>query len=420
VLDRIADPDGEGARACLTVYPATARAAAEAADRRARDSASLGPLDGAIVAIKDLFDVAGEPTRSGSTVLADAPPAATDAPVVRRLRQAGSVIVAKTNMSEFAFTGVGMNPHYGTPGNPADRARVPGGSSSGAAVAAVDGMCEIAIGTDTGGSTRIPAALCGIVGFKPTKSRVPTDGAYPLSPTLDSVGPIATSVEACANADAVLAGEAPWALELQPLGCIRIGILQGEPLSELDDIVGPRFDTAIAMLGEAGAQLGDASFPTLKDMARVNAIATIAAAEAYQIHKERLAARGDDYDQFIRRRIEQGSAVSRDDYARMIDERTKLAHSMDSRMAAFDVLMLPTTPIVAPAKADLADVDNFKTANRLLLRNTAIANFFDLCAISLPIPGDGLPVGLMLFARRGQDRHLFAIAASVERLFRGR
>src|SRR3954462_13612488 len=206
-LAKIADPKGEGARACLTAYADAARAAADAADARAGAGISLGSMDGAIVSIKDLFDVAGEPTRAGSRILADAPPAKTDAPIVRRLRAAGAVIVAKTNMTEFAFSGVGMNPHYGTPGNPADRARVPGGSSSGAAVAAADQMCDIAIGTDTGGSTRIPAALCGIVGFKPSQWRVPTEGAFPLSFTLDSIGPLARSVEACAKADAVMAAE---------------------------------------------------------------------------------------------------------------------------------------------------------------------------------------------------------------------
>ena len=176
--------------ACLTVYADAARAAAEAADARARP-AQPRATRWRHRQHQGLFDVAGEPTRAGSKVLADAPPATADAPVVRRLRAAGAVIVAKTNMSEFAFSGVGVNPHYGTPGNPADRARVPGGSSSGAAVAVADGMCEIAIGTDTGGSTRIPAALCGIVGFKPSKQRVPTEGAFPLSYTLDSIGPIA-------------------------------------------------------------------------------------------------------------------------------------------------------------------------------------------------------------------------------------
>src|SRR6185295_10943856 len=251
-LARIADPAGEGARACLTVYAEHARAAADAADARRKAGISLGPLDGAIVSIKDLFDVKGEPTRAGSKILADAPPASADAPVVRRLRAAGAVIVAKTGMSEFAFSGVGMNPHYGTPGNPADRARVPGGSSSGAAVSAADGMCEIAIGTDTGGSTRIPAALCGVTGFKPTKSRVPTDGAYPLSPTLDSVGPLARSVEDCAKADAVLAGEAPWEIEPAQVRDLQIGILAGEPLTELDEIAASRFEGAVAALDRAG------------------------------------------------------------------------------------------------------------------------------------------------------------------------
>ena len=207
-LARIADPDGEGARACLTVYTQAARDAADAADARAKAGISLGPLDGAIVGIKDLFDVAGEVTRAGSKVLAEeGKPAAADAPVVRRLRAGGAVIVAKTNMSEFAYSGIGANPHYGTPGNPADRKRVPGGSSSGAAVAAADGMCEVAIGTDTGGSTRIPAAFCGIVGFKPSRERIPTDGAFPLSYSIDSIGPLAKSVEACAKADAVMAGD---------------------------------------------------------------------------------------------------------------------------------------------------------------------------------------------------------------------
>ena len=211
-MARIADPAGEGRRACLTVYADAARAAADAADARAKAGKSLGPLDGAIVSIKDLYDVAGEVTRAGSRVLADEGLVATaDAPVVARLRAAGAVIVAKTNMSEFAFSGVGANPHFGTPGNPFDRTRAPGGSTSGGAVAVADGMCEIAIGTDTGGSTRIPAALCGIVGWKPSKQRVPTDGAFPLSFTLDSIGPMAKSVAECALADAVMAGEAPAA-----------------------------------------------------------------------------------------------------------------------------------------------------------------------------------------------------------------
>ena len=415
-LARIADPAGEGPRTYLTVYPEAAREAADAADRRARDGATLGPFDGAIISIKDLFDVTGEPTRAGSTALADAPCATTDAPVVRRLREAGAVIIGKTNMSEFAFTGVGANPHYGTPGNPADRARVPGGSSSGAAVAVADDMCEISIGTDTGGSTRIPAALCGMVGYKPTKNRIPTRGAFPLSPTFDSIGPIARSVADCARADVILAGEQSWTIDPVSLGGLRLGIPQGMPLEELDATVAEQFDAAITPLSGAGARVSDAQFPIFDDMARVNSVATIPTAEAYRIHRERMAARGAEYDPFIRSRIEMGSAVSDQDYAQMLSDRNALASAMDSLLREYDALVLPTTPIVAPTMAEVSAHDAFKKANRLLLRNTAIANFFDLCAISIPIPGEALPVGLMLFARGGQDRRLFGISASVEQM----
>src|SRR5271169_6134433 len=237
-LSRIADPNGEGARACLTVYADKARAAADAADARAARGTSLGPLDGTIINIKDLFDVAGEPTRAGSKILAEeAAPASADAVVVQRLRTAGAVIVAKTNMTEFAFSGIGANPHFGTPGNPRDRTRVPGGSSAGAPVTVADGMCEIAIGTDTGGSIRIPAALCGLVGWKPSRQRVPTDGAFPLSKTLDSVGPIGKSVADCAKADAIMAGEEFAPLEPAALAGLRFGIAEGLPLDRLDDTV---------------------------------------------------------------------------------------------------------------------------------------------------------------------------------------
>jgi len=218
------------------------------------------------------------------------------------------VIVAKTNMVEFAFSGIGLNPHYGTPGNPADRTRVPGGSSSGAAVAIADGMCEIAIGTDTGGSTRIPAAFCGVVGYKPTKSRVPTEGAFPLSYTLDSVGPIAKSVAACAAADAVMAGDDPWTLEPAPLSGLRLGLPQGLPLKDLDQTVAAQFSDATKELDRRGVRLSDELLPLLDDMVRVNSKATFAVAESYVIHRERLTTRAADFDPFVRSRIEGGRA----------------------------------------------------------------------------------------------------------------
>jgi aspartyl-tRNA(Asn)/glutamyl-tRNA(Gln) amidotransferase subunit A len=414
-LQRIADPSGEGSRTYLTLYSKQAVIAADLADRRARNGESLGPLDGVIVSIKDLFDVAGEPTRAGSKVLANAPPALVDAPVVQRLRRAGAVIIGKTNMSEFAFSGVGTNSHYGTPGNPADRTRIPGGSTSGGAVAVADRMCAIAIGTDTGGSTRIPAALCGIVGFKPTKSRVPTEGAFPLSPTLDSVGPMAGTVEDCACADSILSGEQPSILEPASLKGLRFGIPQGLPLRELDDTVTSAFADGIAILDRAGVRLSQPGFALFDDMARVSA-PPLAVVESWAIHGDRLATQGDDYDPFVRNRIELGEGVSSADRTKMLEARTSLVRAMDERLSEVDALVLPTAPIVAPTIAEVSTPEGFTARNRLLLRNTGIANFFDLCAISLPLPRRGLPTGLMLIARHGADRRLLAMALSVQRL----
>jgi len=417
-LARINDPRGEGKRACLTVYTETARAAADAADARARAGISLGPLDGTIVSIKDLFDVAGEPTRAGSKILIDAPPAKEDALVVRRLRAAGAVIVAKTNMSEFAFSILGLNPHHGTPGNPADRTRCPGGSSSGAAVAAADQICEIAIGTDTGGSTRAPAAFSGIVGYKPSKFRTPTDGAFPLSYTLDSIGPLARTVRACAIADAVLAGDPPWTVEPAPLLGLRLGVAQGLPLRDLDLTVNARFNAATEALNRAGVSLSDEVIPLWEDVARVQVKASFSSIEAYAIHRQWVTTRAADYDPVVLNRILQGRDVTAAEYIAMQRERATLVRAMDARLADLDAIIMPTTPMVAPRIAEVATVETFLPKNTLGLRNTALINFFDLCATSLPIPpARELPVGLMIVARNGQDRKLFRIAAAIEQLF---
>jgi aspartyl-tRNA(Asn)/glutamyl-tRNA(Gln) amidotransferase subunit A len=418
-LARIEDPKGEGARACLTVYREQAKAAAEASDARAKSGISLGPLDGTVVTIKDLFDVAGEVTRAGSKVLAEeAKPAAADAPVVRRLRAAGAVIVAKTNMTEFAYSGIGANPHFGTPGNPADRKRVPGGSSSGAAVAAADGMCEVAIGTDTGGSCRIPGALCGIVGYKPSRQRVPTEGAFPLSYSIDSIGPIARSVEACARTDAVLAGEIFSPLEPAPLNGLRVGVVQGYPLENLDETVSKRFPEAIGLLRQAGVRISDEKLSLLDSMAKVNSKGGVQPAEAFAIHRDLLSRRADAIDPNVRVRLERARNVSAADYIDMVRERARLISLMDARLVDLDVLAMPTTLIVAPTMEEVATPDEFARKNAMVLCNTVIANFFDLCAISIPVPRQGgLPSGLMLVARNGQDHRLFRIAAAVERIF---
>jgi len=417
-LTKIADPKGEGRRTCLTLYTEVARAAADAADARARSGVSLGPLDGAILTIKDLFDVKGEPTRAGSRILADAPPATDDAAVVKRLRAAGAVIVAKTNMSEFAFTAVGANPHYGTPGNPADRLRAPGGSSAGAAVAVADGMCEIAIGSDTGGSVRMPASFCGVVGFKPSKFRVPTEGAFPLSYTLDSIGPLAKTVAQCAAADAVLSGESPSVVEPAAVAGLRIGVAQGLPLLDLDPTVSSRFASAVEALKRAGARLSDESIPYWDDVARVQAKGSFSSVESFAIHRAWIDTRGDDYDPNVRVRIEAGRNVLAADYVLMQRERARLVRAMAERLADLDALVMPTTAIVAPTLAEVATVAAFQAKNAIILRNAAFVNFFDLCAVSLPMPREGgLPAGLMLIAKNGDDRRLLRMAAGVERLF---
>lgn len=421
-LGRIADPAGEGSRAVLRTYAEPARAAADASDARARFGTSLGPLDGRIVSIKDLFDMPGEVTTAGSKILRDAAKARAEAPAIARLRAAGAVIVGKTNMTEFAFSGVGINPHYGTPGNPADRSRIPGGSSSGGAVAVADGMSEITIGSDTGGSTRIPAALCGIVGWKPTQRRVPTAGAFPLSYALDSIGPMARSVADCALADAVMAGEPPWEVQPAPLSGLRLGVPQGLLLETMDAHVARAYEAALGRLGQAGAMVNDHSLtPLLEDMAAVNAKAGFAAAEAFQIHRPWMDTRAGDFDPRVRARIERGRNLPAADYIEMQQRRALLIRAMDDRLADLDALVLPTTPIPAPRIDELVASDEaFTSANIALLRNTSVWNFFDCCAISLPLPegirSGGLHVGLMLVARHGEDRRLLRVAAALEAL----
>lgn len=420
-LAKATDPAGEGSRAFTRLYAERARAEAEAADTRARQGLPLGPLDGRIVSVKDLFDMPGEPTTAGSKLLRDAPPATAMAPAIARLRQAGAVIIGKANMTEFAFSGVGINPHYGTPGNPADRSRIPGGSSSGGAVSVADGMAEITIGSDTGGSTRIPAAMCGIVGLKPSQYRVPTAGAFPLSFALDSIGPMAGSVADCALADAVMAGETLQPLSPAPLAGLRLGIPRGPLLEGMEPEVAQAFEAALERLGKAGTTLNDHPLPLLAEMLAVNAKGGFAPSEAFFVHQAALDSRPEDFDPLVRGRIERGRTVSAADYIFMQRRRPELIRAMDADLADLDALILPTTPIRAPKIADLATSEAaFTAANMLLLRNTSVGNFFDLCAISLPLPAGlrpgHLPVGLMLVARNGQDRRLLRMAAAVERL----
>src|SRR6266480_1372571 len=297
-LARIADPSGQGQRAFLKIHAEDALAAAEFYDPLRACGAAPSPFAGIPVSIKDLFDIAGDVTTAGSVVLKGASPARNDAPAVARLRAAGFIPIGRTDMTEFAFSGLGINPHYDTPFNPYERqaGRIPGGSSSGAAVSVTDAMAYGALGTDTGGSCRIPAALCGIVGFKPTAHRVPTAGAFPLSTSLDSVGPLAATVACCAVLDAVLAGEPVVDLVAFPLSGLRLALPQTMVLENVEPAVARAFESALAALRKAGARIADIALRELAELPQINAKGGLAPPEAYALHRALIAQAEKLYD----------------------------------------------------------------------------------------------------------------------------
>jgi aspartyl-tRNA(Asn)/glutamyl-tRNA(Gln) amidotransferase subunit A len=415
-IERALDSSGEGARVFLKIWTEGARRAADAQDLLRRNGAAATPLAGIPISIKDLFDVAGETTRAGSKALRDAPAASKDAAIVQRLKAAGAVLVGRTNMTEFAFSAIGHNPHYGTPGNPWDRARVPGGSSSGAAVSVADGMCVAAIGSDTGGSVRIPAALCGLAGFKPTQARVPLDGAYPLSTTLDSIGPLARSIADCALVDAVLSGESPTIPESLGTAGLRLAVPATLVLDDLDHEVATAFERVLGVLSRAGARIEEIAMPELIEVIEANAKGGFSPAEALAWHGDLVKTRGGEYDPRVRERIERGRGMTAAEYVQLCWRRADLVARAERTSAPYDALMLPTTPIIAPRIDDVADDGVFWKSNALLLRNTSLFNFLDRCAATLPIqrPGEA-PVGLMLVGPRMGDRRLLALACGIEK-----
>jgi aspartyl-tRNA(Asn)/glutamyl-tRNA(Gln) amidotransferase subunit A len=416
-LARIGNPDGEGARAFIKVHAGQARAMADAADLLRKVNRAPGPYAGIPIALKDLFDIAGEPTPAGSAILADAPEAKANAPVVARMLGAGFIPVGRVNMTEFAFSGLGINPHYGTPSSPWDRAskRIPGGSSSGTAVAVADGMAAAGLGTDSGGSCRIPAAFCGIVGYKPTARRIPISGVLPLAPSLDSVGPLARSVACCAEIDAILAGETPAAPIPARLHGLRFATPDTMVLDRMDETVAAAFDTALSRLSAAGARIEQARFSEFDELTAMNARGGFAASEAYAWHRHLLATRGSGYDPRIRVRIARGEHMSAADYLDLLNARRRLIAEFDRATAPYDCVLMPTVPIVAPRIVDLDDERAYNSINMLILRNTALGNFFDRCAISVPCHRKGdAPVGLMLMGETMGDGRLFTIAAAVE------
>jgi aspartyl-tRNA(Asn)/glutamyl-tRNA(Gln) amidotransferase subunit A len=422
-LARIADPAGEGGRTFIKVDAEGARLQADAMDALRRAGRAPGPFAGIPFSVKDLADIAGQPTPAGSTVLADAAPAGANAPVVQRILDAGFVVMGRTNMTEFAFSGLGINPHYGTPRSPWDRAtgRIPGGSSSGAAVSIADQMAYGALGTDTGGSCRVPAAMCGITGYKPTARRVPAEGILPLSTSLDSVGPLANSVACCAAIDAVFAGEpqpdpAPLAVD-----GLRLAVPMGFVLEGLDATVAATFERALATLSAAGARILPVEMKVLNEIGQANAGGGFAAAEAWAWHRRLLASSGDGYDPRVKIRILRGQNMTAADYLDLLAARADIIARFDALTGAYDAVLMPTCPLV-PAPIAALDTDaEYARVNMLQLRNPSIGNFLDRCAISLPChrPGDA-PVGLMLMGETMGDAWLFRVAAAIEEALEGK
>jgi aspartyl-tRNA(Asn)/glutamyl-tRNA(Gln) amidotransferase subunit A len=412
------DPSGQGARTFTSIDAEAALHAADTMDKRRRSGARQELLLGLPISVKDLFDVAGEPTPAGSIVLADAPPAPKDAAAIARLRDAGAVLVGRTNMTEFAFSGLGINPHYGTPRNPYDRinGRIPGGSSSGAAISVTDAMAAAAIGTDTGGSLRIPAALCGLTAFKPTARRVPREGVLPLSRSFDSVGPIAPTVACCARVDAVLSGDPYELLVSSDVTQLRLGILQGYVLDDLDADVARRFEAAVSVLSRAGADLKQVHFSALDEIPGCYANGGIPAYESYDWHRQLIAKHSELYDPRVLMRILRGKEISHAQYLELLNSRRRIISEAERAFADVDVWLLPTVPRLAPLISDLVSDDAaYVQANATMLRNSCIFNFIDGCALSIPchLPGEA-PVGLMLAAPSGQDHRLLRIGADIE------
>lgn len=416
-LDRADRPDASHVFAVR--FDDQAQAAAEEIDRLR--AGGVGPLQAATpITIKHNIDIIGNVTSAGSPALAKVTRASADAEVVRRLRIAGYIILGHSNMTELAFSGLGLNPHFGTPRNPAFDigAHIPGGSSAGAAVSVALDIVPVAIGTDTGGSVRIPAAMCGVVGFKPTASAISQVGVVPLSPTLDAVGIIGRDTAQCATVfDVVRNHPGQSGVPLRDLRGLRLGALQGYVLCDMDAVVARTYDEALAHLSKMGADIVDCSFPKLDELPHINRNGSFAAVESFSRYGALIASLGDLMDPAVVRRIAAGEAISPSAYAELLSERQRLI-ALGTRLAKeYDALLMPTIPIVAPTFDDVADADDYHRINLLVLRNPTVVNMMDGCAISLPCQTPGTPpVGLTLVQARGRDNNLLRVAAAIERV----
>ncbi len=412
-----------------------------------KNNAELPALAGIPITLKDLFDVQGEITLAGSKVLQSrATPARADSDVVAALRRAGLLLLGRVNMSEFAFSGTGLNPHFGTPKSIWDRhvddhvgdhvddhvdghvGRLPGGSSSGSAVSVAEGIVAATMGSDTAGSCRIPAAFNGIVGVKPSFNRLSLAGMYPLSPTSDAPGPMGVDVDSCFLLDQLLAGQ--WngmrdergkMPDLARADCSSLQLLvpEGVVMDDLDDEVINAYRTAVDALKGAGASISVAKFPAIDQCVEMFLTRSVVGYEALQIHQERLAQFGDEYDPEVKRRILSFENVRYEEQAQRYIDKANLVQEFAQGMRAggFHAVIYPTTPGVPPKMAVAQNPLHAASINLRCLRNTASVNYFDGCSVSLPChqPGQA-PVGLMVSCVHGDDAALYQIAGGIERV----
>ena len=423
VFDRIA-AHGDPALFIRTLRP-RAEAEARAARERLRSGNPASLADGVPMAWKDLFDLHGTVTTAGSAVLREAPPATADAALVTAAMRAGMVSVGAVNMTEFAYSGIGLNPHYGTPRNPRDPvvARSPGGSSSGSGAVVAAGIVPVSIGTDTGGSIRIPAAFNGVVGYKTSVGHYPMDGVFPLSRTLDSLGPLAQTVDDCVLTDAALRGLRQPQAEAAPMASLDFVVPDTLMFDDLSPAVAANFDAAVQRLTAAGARVRQIALPELREVAELmGRYGPLTSAEAMDVHRERLAGpEVDRIDPRVVRRIRMADGMSAVDLIRLYRARTDWIARIDARLG-HALLICPTTPSVAMPIAPLeADVEVFFQHNFRTLRNTAIGNFLDWCGLAIPSgqDGEGMPTGFMLCAARGRDRDVLSAGLAIETVVRG-
>ena len=417
-LRRISAEQGEGLRTFTRVYAESARVEARVSDMLRKAGRSRSLIDGIPISVKDLFNIAGESTTAGSTLLRSAPPAEKDATVIRRLRHAGAIIVGRTNMTEFAYSGLGLNPHYGTPKNPWERhvGRIPGGSSSGAAISVSDGMSYAGIGSDTGGSIRIPAALCGLTGFKPTARRISMEGVLPLSTHLDSIGPIGRSVECCALLDVIMADDLCESHQPASLPDLRLLVPTTVVQDDMDSVVAIAFREALRRLAAAGAHIVERPIPAFSKLSAINAKGGFTAAEAWAWHRTLIEHHKDQYDPRVVSRIMRGKDMAAADLIDVIQARASWIREVKETASGYDALIMPTVPITPPLIAELeASDEEYFRANGLMLRNPTFINFLDGCALSIPCHQIGsAPVGLMVAGTAMTDKKILAIGRVVE------